>query len=381
MGIIDRYILRQFIKTFSICFLSLLGLYVIIDCTTHMDEFMRCGEKAGGVLPLIGKIYGYRSLGFFDRTSNILTLISIMFTIAWIQRHNEMTALMAAGISRVRVIKPLLFAAATIFLLAAFSREFIIPRYREQLTVRSEDLLGDRGRKLNRICDSQTMIYIGGKKYYTDKKRIESPTFLLPESLWQYGQQVSGENAFYLPAEEGKNKHPSGYLFQGVTEPRNLDTRASLLDKSGKPVLITPKDMPDWLKPGECFVASDLTFEQITGSVEFSSVAQLIAGLHNPSMNYSADVRRTVHSRLVQPLLDMVLLFLVMPIILRRESKKVVLAIGTCMGITTLFMLAVVGCQWLGDNSISNISPAMAAWLPLMIFVPPAVGLSQAMWE
>ena len=73
MGIIDRYLLRQFFKTFLICFLSLMGLYVIIECTTHMDEFIRCGEKCGGVLVLMGRFYGYRTLAFFDRTSSILT--------------------------------------------------------------------------------------------------------------------------------------------------------------------------------------------------------------------------------------------------------------------------------------------------------------------
>ena len=37
---------------------------------------------------------------FFDGTSAILTLISTMFTLAWFQRNNEMTALMAAGVFR-----------------------------------------------------------------------------------------------------------------------------------------------------------------------------------------------------------------------------------------------------------------------------------------
>jgi lipopolysaccharide export system permease protein len=377
MGIIDRYLLRQFLKTFIICFLSLMGLYVILDCTTHMDDFLRCGEKSGGVLKLIVELYGYRTLGFFDRTSNILTLVSLMFTIAWIQRHNEMTALMAAGISRIRIVKPLIFASVAICLLAAASRETVIPRYRQELTRKTEDLLGDQGQKLNSIYDKQTMILLGGQKTYADRKRIENPTFLLPETLFQYGKQVRGDSAFYLPPEEGKNNRPGGYLFEGVKEPKNLDTRPSLF-ANGKIVLITPHDVP-WLKSDQCFIASDLTFEQLTGNAEFSSVYQLIAGLHNRSVRYGADVRRSIHSRLVQPLLDIVLLFLAMPLVVRRESRKVFLAIGICIGITTVFMLTVIGFQWLGDNSIVN--PALAAWAPLMIFVPSAVGLGQAMWE
>jgi lipopolysaccharide export system permease protein len=376
MGIIDYYLLRQFLKTFLICFLSLMGLYVIIDCTTHMGDFIRCGEKSGSVLMLMGRLYGYRTLGFFDRTSNVLTLISVMFTVAWIQRHNEMTALLSAGVSRIRIIKPLICAAVVICLLAAINREITIPRFREELTRKSEDLIGDQGQDLKSVYDIQTMVLIGGKATYADQKRIETPNFLLPETLWKYGKQVSAEKAFYLPSEDGK--HPSGYLFEGVTEPKHLDTRPSL-PLSGKEVLITPHDRPEWLKADQCFIVSDLSFEQLTGNVEFSSVHQLIDRLHNPSMAFDADVRVKIHSRFVQPFLDIVLLFLALPLVVRRESRNVFLAIGICMGVTTVFMLTVIGFQWLGDNSMLN--PALAAWAPMMIFVPSAVGLAQAMWE
>jgi lipopolysaccharide export system permease protein len=109
-------------------------------------------------------------------------------------------------------------------------------------------------------------------------------------------------------------------------------------------------------------------------------VSQLIAGLHNPSVDYGADVRVAIHSRIVQPLLDVVLIFLGLPLVARRESRNVFLAIGVCMAVTTIFMLTVTGCQRLGEISLIN-PPALAAWAPLMIFVPSAVGLSHAMWE
>lgn len=377
MGIIDYYLLRQFLKTFLICFLSLMGLYVIIDCTTHMDDFLRCGEKSGSVLALIGRLYGYRALGFFDRTSSVLTLISVMFTVAWIQRNNEMTALLSAGVSRVRVVKPLIIAAAAICLLAAINRELAIPRFRDQLTRKTDDLIGDRGQDLKKVYDIQTMVLIDGKATYADRKWIEKPKFLLPESLGKYGKQVIGEKAYYVPREEGK--HPGGYLFENVTEPKHLDERESLRLPNGGEVLITSHDHPDWLKPGQCFVASDLTFEQLTGNVEFSSVRELIGRLHNPSVTYDADVRVKIHSRFVQPLLDMTLLFLAMPLVVRRESRNVFLAIGVCMGVATVFTLTIIGFQWLGDNGVMD--PAKSAWAPLMVFVPVAVGLSQAMWE
>jgi len=76
MGIIDRYLLRQFVKTFLICFISFMGLYVVIECSTNMDEFLRCGEKMGGILKFMGQYYSYRTFYLFEMLNSMLMLIS-----------------------------------------------------------------------------------------------------------------------------------------------------------------------------------------------------------------------------------------------------------------------------------------------------------------
>lgn len=69
MWIIDRYLLRQFLQTFFICFCSLTGLYVVFDLFTNLEEFLQSAERAGGLFSLLTSYYGYRSILFFDRTS------------------------------------------------------------------------------------------------------------------------------------------------------------------------------------------------------------------------------------------------------------------------------------------------------------------------
>jgi lipopolysaccharide export system permease protein len=378
MHIIDRYLLRQFLKTFFICFLSLMGLYVIIDCTTHIEDFLRCGEKMGGVLKFAGQYYSYKAFAIFDLINGILVLISAMFTVSWLQRHNEMTALMMAGISRIRIVMPLIVTAIVISILAMVNREFIMPHFRDELARRPQDLIGDQGQSLDRQYDYQTDVLFSGKLTYAIDKRIESPDFLMPPSLKQYGRQVQAQNAYY---QAPQGDHPGGYLFDKVREPKHLDTRPSLLS-AGRPVLITPHDRPDWLKPDQCFIASNLDFEQLTGGMgfkAFASTSQLIAALDNSSVGFGADIRVKVHTRIIQPLLDITLLFLGLPLVVRRESHNVFLAIGMCMGITTVFLVAVMSLQQLGSSSMIN--PALASWMPLLIFVPPAVSLSHSMWE
>ena len=106
--IIDRYMLRQFLQVLVICFLSLAGLYIVIDAFGHLDHFVDYADAHGNLLSTMGEFYAYRSLAFFDWMSGILALVAAMFTVTWIQRHHEMTALMAAGIPRLRVLRPVL---------------------------------------------------------------------------------------------------------------------------------------------------------------------------------------------------------------------------------------------------------------------------------
>jgi len=378
MYIMDRYLLRQFFKTFAICFLSLTGLYIVFDVFTNLEEFIRCGRKVGGVIPFIAHYYSYQTILFFNRTSGLLVLVSAMFTVSWIQRHNEMTALMSAGVSRLRVLAPIIVAVAAVSLFSAANRELVIPRFRDELSRHPQNPLGDQPRSLEPRYDGQTDVLLEGKNIFVDRKRIEEPSFGLPMALRQYGNQLRAENAYYKPP---RGNRPGGYLLDGVREPKNLDSRPSLL-LGDRPVLITPHDAPEWLEPDQCFLASNVDFDLLVGGGDYtqlSSTAELIRGLRNPSLGFRADVRMAIHSRIVQPLLDITLVFLGLPLIVTRESRNVFIAMGICMAVTTLFTLVVVGLQHLGG--ILLVDPSLAAWAPLMIFVPVAVGLAESMWK
>ena len=178
MRIIDRYLLRQFIETFVICFLSLVGLFIIFDLFTNLEEFVTCGRNAGGVLPFIAEYYMYQTILFFDRTGGVLALISAMFTVAWIQRHNEMTALMSAGVSRFRVLLPIIIAVAVVSLLLAANREILMPRYRHELSRRPQDPSGSKPQSLGSRYDGRTNVAAGRQMHLRRRQTDRGAEFL-----------------------------------------------------------------------------------------------------------------------------------------------------------------------------------------------------------
>ncbi len=368
MRIIDRYLLRQFVQVFFICFSSLTGLYIVFDAFSNLDEFTKAADKQGNLLSLLAYFYAYRAVYFFDRTSGILALISAMFTITWIQRHNELTALAAAGLATGRIIRPVIIAALAVSLLAMGSREFVIPQIAKYLAQDPKNLTGERATELQPRYDLETDILFRGRETIAKDKKIIEPSLFLPPGLDLHGKQLAAAEAVF---ERATPDHPSGYRFRKVTRPDHSDTLSRVM-LGERQILVSPHDAP-WLQPGEIFIASNMDFDQLSGATrarQFSSTWQLARGLRNPSLDYGADVRVTIHSRLVQPLLDATLLFLGLPLILSRENRNLFMAIGLCAAVVTIFMLIVLACQYLGG--IYFISPALAAWLPLMLFVPLA---------
>ena len=198
------------------------------------------------------------------------------------------------------------------------------------------------------------------------------PNFFLPRNLDRYGVQLLADEAVYQRAAEGR---PRGYLLSGVRQPEGLATEASL-QVEGVPTLLTPRDTA-WLEKDECFVVSGVEPKLLASGgtwQQFSSTSELADALENPSVKHNPGVEVELHSRFVQPFLDINLLLLGLPLVLTRQSRSLFFSVGLCVLLIVVFMAVIMLCHSLG--SAAMLSPSLAVWLPLMFFVPLAVATS-----
>ena len=117
MTIFDRYVLRLFSKIMLVCFGSLLGLYLLIDAVGKLDDLLDMSDSSGNLWTVLVDFYAGRIFLFFDQVSALLALIAIIFTVSWLENSNELTATQSLGISRWRIVKPLVIAACLMSLL------------------------------------------------------------------------------------------------------------------------------------------------------------------------------------------------------------------------------------------------------------------------
>ncbi len=376
--VFNRYLLRLFAKVWFVWFASLTGMYFVVEVFTNLDEFIQISKSFGGWLAVLQEYFAPRIMSFFDRTYGLFALMSAICALAWMRMNNELTALMASGISNRQIIKPLLLAAMVMSVMGIANREFMLPRVRDKLARNAQDWAGSRARPLQPCYDHETDVFLNGRNAFTLDERIELPSFRLPRTISGFGPQISAKVAYHQRATHDR---PSGYRFQGIEQPTSMaDVPSAFID--GRPVVFSPHDTT-WLEPDECFVVSKVDFDQLTGGAswrQYASMPQLIGGLRNRSLAYGADVRLEVHRRLVQPFLDMTLFVLGLPVVLSRKGHGVVVCTGLCLLLTTLFFVVVMACHAMGQRGFL-LSPALAAWGPLIVFVPLARTASRSIWE
>ena len=372
MWIIDRYLLRQYVFTFVVCFVSLTGLYTVIDAFGRLDDFTSGGRSIQQAFSAAAWYYAIQSIGFFNKTSGVLAMIAAMFTVTWTQRHNEMTALLAAGMPRLRVLRSVICAALLIALTSALLREFVIPDIRYSLSVDSKSVGNELMSDLAPQYDNLSDILLGGEQVAVERQMIIKPKFDLPPAYAsQFGDVIAGSEAKYI-APEGDR--PSGYLVREVKRPANVDSRPSIALADGSPFVVTRMNAT-WLQPNEVFVVSGVPLDLLASGGQwrdYASTLELVHELRNPSTELGPDVSVATHKRVVQPLLDVTLLLIGLPLVVARGASSPYLAVGLSIAVVAGFFLCSLGGESLGSGGW--ISPALAAWVPLFIFAPLAAG-------
>lgn len=367
---IDRYLLFLYARVLVICFTSLTGLLIVVQVFSNLDEFVRFAKlQKQGLLQVLIEYYGPYTLTIFERLSGLFAMLALLFVIAWLFRTNEFTALMAAGVTKWRVVRPLLIASACVVLGAAILREVAIPQFQDRLDRSPQDLSGDVARPLKPTFDHRTRALLTGRHLLPVKQEIVEPSLRIHDGpLGVFGRQISARAGTYHIGKEGR---PTGYMLQNVSQPKNIDSISSVYGLDGAPLLLTRKDT-DWLEENSAFWVSEIEFEVLRGGSawkQFASTSELIAHLRMGQRSEGNGLRIQIHQRFVRPLIDGTLLLLAIPILLTRSDRHVFMIAGSCLILVTGFTGIVLGLAALGGAGYL-LDPFYAIWLPLIVFLP-----------
>lgn len=358
MTTFDRYVLRRYWHVFIVSFLAMMGLYIVIDAFNNVDDFFR-SEEAGTfeVMLQMVRYYAFRSCQFFDSIGSIVSVTAVTVVLSLVLRHGELNPILSAGVPTYRLVFPLLWGTVMVAVVMIANKELVIPRIADELQ-KQAGKTGDEVEGVELVRDYSTKIDFDGETLIPSEKKLIKPAFVIPAPKFTpQTTAITGSEAYYLKA--GPNRPLAGWMV------KNADTDFDDLQ-------LTPlarETISPGPETGDIFVATEVGSERLyrpDAIADLISTPELIRRIKSPAYDPLA-VRShslNLHQRFTRPVMDVILIFLVMPLIVRREARGLVvsmalsgLMLGTVFGIGQGFL-------WLGRSNV--IGPDLAAWGPVI---------------
>jgi lipopolysaccharide export LptBFGC system permease protein LptF len=138
MRTLDRYVVRSFLAAAAMLLVAIMALRIVSDLFFNMDEFVENYGSFAQMAANVARYYSYQSLMYFAELGGVIIVVAAAFTLARMNHTNELTAMLASGVSLHRVIVPMIVSAMLMGGLVVLDRELLVPPNAEHL-VRSRD--------------------------------------------------------------------------------------------------------------------------------------------------------------------------------------------------------------------------------------------------
>ncbi len=213
MRTLDRYIVRNFLFAALLWFVVLMSLRVVTDLFVNMDEFAKHGRSFGQMLGDISSYYGYQSLAYFTELGGVIVVAAAAFSLARMNHTNELTAMLASGVSLYRVIWPILLCAMILCGLIIIDRELIIPKVAHKLVRDRDEVQATEPFSIWLMDDENSAIWYSPKFRPADEV-MEKPVIVIRDSRGRKVADIRGWQACPV-----KFDNRSGWAVTGKSKP------------------------------------------------------------------------------------------------------------------------------------------------------------------
>ncbi len=363
MTILDRMYFVNFVRNYLIVLVCLLGLYIVVDLFTNLNDFTGQRGGIGAVAKHIAAYYAVQVTLIFDKLSEPISVIAAAFTVFGMQRGNEILPLLSAGVPTLRVIRPVLLGCILSLAIAPLNTEFLIPLVADSLSVPRDDPDLLKPTKVRGAFDSITKEHYVGEDAFRRDLKVSRFEYTSPADTSSGLVHLTAAEAFYIPEASGKLSR-GWQLFNA--SPESL-----------------PDPLPDGvvrIGPGQYFLKTrEVDFETITRRptwYHFAPTHKLWELLNKPEGGRQQTVAVLFHFRLTRPLIGCLMVLLALAIFLHDQTRHILVSVGICLVAVTIFYAVLYGSKYLGEHDV--LPPTLAAWLPVMIFGPIIFGMFDA---
>ena len=355
MKILDKYITREFLRTYLIIFLSFVAIFIVIDVIDNLPRLIRNGATAQQAT-----IYYLMRLPYLlVLTSPVTVLLTGFFMMGALSKHNESIAIRAAGISIKRAMLPLFGIGLIISIGIALFGEYVVPWaettknyvYNVQIKGQQADdqMLKARIHYQGKANDFYYFGFFDGYKNnlkIIDLTRIDFKTKQITEHITAASADWNGSR--WILRDCDIRRFANGKQVFMVHYPQ---TDLVILD-------VQPQDF--------------IRISQKTLSLNFWQLREYIGRMKKLGDNPAREIV-DLNMKISFPLTNLIVIFFFIPIAtsnIRSKGRGWIIMLG--LVVCFIYLIVIRVCQSLGYNNV--IHPVWAAWFPNLLFTLLGLG-------
>lgn len=353
MKLLDKHLVRGFLPPFFSLLVVFATLFIIVDYFNNLDEFLRYNSP----FQIVVTYYLYLLPTLLVQIVPIAVLVSILFLLGVMSKHNEVTAMKASGVNTFSILSPFLFLGLVISFAVFLVNETVVPKAVLVSTSIKDGLIEGGKKKLQERAIKNVTLASDSRMIFAREYEIVSQTLhdVDIEDLTNRRYKIK------LKARKAAFEDGQWQLYDVLKQRINL--RGEIV---GEPVYSPRLVMELDVNPDQ--------FIQEASQIEFMNTKELKAYIRNfgTTSNHLANrLWVDYHSRIALPFVSLIIILIGAPLAMRSERGTAMLGIGTSVIIVFLYYAIDSICLALGKGG--NLSPMVAAWTANIVFA--TVGL------
>jgi LPS export ABC transporter permease LptG len=354
-NILDRYILREFLKILALVIISTAALFTVIDYTEIAGDIRENHIALHTVLAY----YRLSVFSILNWTIPISVLVATLVTFGVLSKNNEVTAFKSGGVSLFRVALPVVAVAGVISIFSYFNLDFVLP-YANQRTGQLRSKI--KGRKSVPTSGQQRLWFIGKGRYLINflsydsniKQVTQIQVFEFHPTEFRLTRRVYAQRAKW----DGR-----GWVFSNGWIRSFTDEGTATYTPVVNPIRLYYEETPqDFALEGN----SDPT--QMT----FAQLRHYIESLRKTG--YAAEkLSVQLYSKTSWPFLSLVMALIALPFAFRIGKRGALYGVGIALIVGIFYWMVYAVFTKFGE--VGNLPPILSAWSANILFAIAAVYL------
>jgi lipopolysaccharide export system permease protein len=351
MTILFRYMLREFLKIFLMCFAGLMTIYLVVDFFEKLRRFIRYDADLLTIL----EFFALRTPFISFQVAPFAVLMATLLALGVLSRNHEITAMRACGISLYRIAAPFVFFGALLTVALLALSAVLIP----VATASAEYVKSVKIEKKTRsISFKAERPWIRLTNHTLMNVEVVDPDGATLRSVHLYQVGAQFRLTEITEAKELRYTNRGWYLIDGLQRTLQGDGTLALQPFQSKPMLMSQT-------PADFRSAAKLESEEMT----LPALRAYAERLRREGYNFTRFLT-DYYGRVAFPFVSIVMVIVGVALSLRQSGSRtsgMAIGIGQALVIGFLYWATHSVAIALGRTAV--LTPMLAGWVTNLLFL------------